>query len=93
MSKSKIEEYYKFDPTDANLWRTINLFGVNTASYKFALAKSLLKLGIENKTEIKLIELAEPFAKFTCEHLKINFLILIVKSHLSFHLLFFHVLF
>ena len=72
MSKSKIEEYYKFDPTDANLWRTINLFGVNTASYKFALAKSLLKLGIENKTEIKLIELAEPFAKFTCEHLKIN---------------------
>ena len=50
MSKRKIEEYYKFDPTDANLWRTINLFGVNTASYKFALAKSLLKLGIENKT-------------------------------------------
>ena len=29
MSKRKIEEYYKFDPTDANLWRTINLFGVN----------------------------------------------------------------
>ena len=32
MTKSKIEVYYKFDSTDANLWRTINLFDVNTTS-------------------------------------------------------------
>ena len=40
------------------------------ASYKFALAKSLLELTSQNKTDIKLEELAEPFSRNICEHLK-----------------------
>ena len=35
-------EFYEVTPTLDNYWRSIVLFGRNVASYKFALAKSLL---------------------------------------------------
>jgi hypothetical protein len=53
-------------------WRSIILFGRNVASYKFALAKSLIELGPQEQELIRLEDLAEPFARHVCEHLKIN---------------------
>ncbi|MFY0678229.1 MAG: hypothetical protein JXR18_13175 [Neptuniibacter sp.] len=37
-------EFFKVDPTLSSYWRSIILFGQNSASYKFALAKSLIDL-------------------------------------------------
>jgi 5-methylcytosine-specific restriction endonuclease McrA len=51
-------------------WRAIVLFGRNVASYKFALAKSLLELGPESGQLIKLDELARPFSRHVASHLK-----------------------
>ena len=45
------------------------LFGRNVASYKFALAKSLLGLAAQGNEAATLDELAVPFAKHICEHL------------------------
>ncbi len=53
-------------------WRSIILFGRNVASYKFALAKSLIELGAREQELIRLEELSEPFARHVCEHLKLN---------------------
>jgi len=53
-----------------NQWRGIVLFGRNVASYKFALAKSLLDLGREQKEEVSLAELSVPFSRYLCEHIK-----------------------
>ena len=51
-------------------WRGVILFGRNVASYKFALAKSLLKLA-NNKSEfIELEDLAGPFSRHIVEHVK-----------------------
>ncbi|WP_261850509.1 hypothetical protein [Clostridium folliculivorans] len=40
------------------------------ASYKFALADSLLELAPTEKTEISFEELADPYSCHLCEHLK-----------------------
>ena len=53
-------------------WRSIILFGRNVASYKFALAKSLIEIGGRELELIKLEDLAEPFSRHVCEHLKRN---------------------
>ena len=45
-------------------------FGKNSASYKFALAKSLLEMSDRKSDFITLEELAEPFSRHTAEHLK-----------------------
>ena len=42
------------------------------ASYKFALAKSLIEIGGREHELIKLEDLAEPFSRHVCEHLKRN---------------------
>ena len=52
-------------------WRSIILLGNNVASYKFALGKTLIDLSNPD-TKIKLDEIALPFAKHVCEHLKTN---------------------
>lgn len=52
-------------------WRGIILFGKNVASYKFALAQSLLELAPRGKSLITLEELAEPYAWHTLEHLRL----------------------
>lgn len=53
----------------AQHWRSVVLFGRNVASYKFALAKSLLDLGREGHEQVRLDDLAVPFAHHLCEHL------------------------
>ena len=50
-------------------WRSIVLFGRNVASYKFALAKSLLELSRSGREDVSLDELAVPFSRHICEHL------------------------
>jgi hypothetical protein len=56
---------------DSN-WRSIILFGRNVASYKFALAKALLDLADEQKTQLTLAELAPAFSRNVCQHLLIS---------------------
>src|SRR5687768_16625328 len=58
------------DPSLESQWRAIILFGKNSATYKFAFAKSLLELVEKEKTKISLEELAIPFANSIIEHLK-----------------------
>ena len=48
------------------------MYGKNVASYKFALAKSLIDLKGQPNDLIKLEDLAAPFSKHLCEHLKHN---------------------
>ena len=45
------------------------LFGQNVASYKFALAKSLIELSAGGNASVKLEALAEPFSRHIIEHL------------------------
>jgi hypothetical protein len=56
-------------PTPANQWRSLVLFGRNVASYKFALAKSLLELSEGADDLVRMDDLAVPFARHLCEHL------------------------
>ena len=59
------------EPTLENYWRAIILFGKNTASYKFALAKSLIDVSLERKSDlITLDDLALPYALHLAQHLK-----------------------
>jgi hypothetical protein len=55
---------------DAN-WRAVVLFGRNVASYKFAMAKTLLELAKRADDRVPLDELAAPFARHLCDHLKL----------------------
>jgi hypothetical protein len=67
---SNIEIFKEVNPTLESYWRSIILFGRNVASYKFALAKSLLEIAPTGQTEITLEELAKPFLTNLCEHIK-----------------------
>ncbi len=58
-------------PSLEDYWRSIILFGRNVASYKFALAKSLLELAPNSGQLIKIEDLAEPFARHIVQHLKL----------------------
>ena len=59
------------EPTLENYWRAIILFGKNTASYKFALAKTLIDVSLERDSDlISLEDLALPYALHLCKHLK-----------------------
>lgn len=58
------------EPNLEDYWRGIILFGRNVASYKFALAKSLLDIKAESGQLIKLTDLAPYFAGHIAEHLK-----------------------
>ncbi len=58
------------NPSREDYWRSVILFGRNVASYKFALAKSLLELADRERNFISLEELAVPFARHIAEHLK-----------------------
>lgn len=63
-------EFYSINPSLENYWRSVILFGKNVASYKFALAKSLLELHTKPNDLVLLEDLAPHFAKHLCEHLK-----------------------
>jgi len=54
---------------DAN-WRAVVLFGRNVASYKFALAKTLLDLVGRSDDRVPLEALAGPFSRHLCTHLQ-----------------------
>jgi hypothetical protein len=57
-------------PTLAAHWRAVVLFGRNVASYKFALARSLLELADRPSDYVPLEDLAAPYAQHLCSHLK-----------------------
>ena len=66
--------YYSFTDTGPKMesaWRGVILLGRNVQSYKFALARSLLELAKEDRSEAGLEELASPFSHYICEHLKV----------------------
>lgn len=65
----KIVMFQEEHPSLESYWRSIVLFGNNVASYKFALAKSLLEIAPTGKHAISLDDLAEPYAKHICSHL------------------------
>ena len=65
-----IEVFKEQYPSLESYWRSIILFGRNVASYKFALAESLLELAPIGKTIITLDELAVPFSKYLCQHIE-----------------------
>ena len=69
MSTAGIAEFTGEQQSDERHWRSIVLFGRNVASYKFALAKSLLEIGRNGQEFITLDDLAVPFAWDLCEHL------------------------
>lgn len=60
------------DPSLESQWRALILFGKNSATYKFAFAKSLIDLIDNQTTSISLKELTIPFAGYIVEHLKAN---------------------
>jgi len=60
------------DPSLESQWRAIILFGKNSATYKFAFAKSLLELADQETTRISLSDLALPFSRNIVNHLKVN---------------------
>lgn len=66
-----MSQLFQFKDTSLeSQWRAIILFGKNSATYKFAFAKSLLELINEEKTRISLQDLSKPFADNLIEHLK-----------------------
>jgi hypothetical protein len=67
-----ISTYANAAPSVDSHWRALILFGANVASYKFALGRSLLELGAEGRTFVALDELAEPFARHLCRHLRVS---------------------
>lgn len=52
-------------------WRGIVLFGRNVATYKFALARALLDLKPVPGQILKLEDLASPFSRHLCDHLRL----------------------
>lgn len=53
-------------------WRSLILFGKNSATYKFAFAKTLIDIIDSETTTITLSDLAVPFASHIVEHLRAN---------------------
>lgn len=64
------EEFIEVAPSTENYLRGVVLFGRNVASYKFALAKSVLELAADGEEEVPLEKLAVPFAAAICSHLR-----------------------
>jgi len=62
--------FTEVQPTLENYWRSIILFGLNSASFKFALGKSLLELSQQGEEIVTLDDLAKPFARHICHHLQ-----------------------
>ena len=64
------EPFIEHTPTRESCWRAIVMMGRNVATYKFALAASLIELSSKGGDFIPLEDLAVPFSKNLCEHLK-----------------------
>ncbi|RZL17426.1 MAG: HNH endonuclease [Pedobacter sp.] len=61
---------YASDSSLVNHFRSIFLLGANTATYKFALAKTLLELKNQNTTFVSLDDLSPIYAKHLIEHVQ-----------------------
>ena len=64
----KLNKFIIDQPTLDSYFRGIVLFGKNSATYKFALGKSLIELSNKGTDFISLKDLAIPFIKYTNEH-------------------------
>jgi hypothetical protein len=62
--------FLDYQPDNVDNFRGIVLFGRNVASYKFALAKSIVDLVGEGKDRATLEELAVPFSAHIVEHIE-----------------------
>ncbi len=69
MRLPRISEFQERFPSLESYWRSVILFGRNTSTYKFALARALEDLARDEKTEVTLDEIAIPFSRHMCEHL------------------------
>lgn len=67
---SSIELFQEEHPSRESYWRSVVLFGTNTSTYKFSLAKSLLECAKNGQDSVSLQDLAVPFAKNMCDHVK-----------------------
>lgn len=67
-----MSRFYEIEPSPENYWRAVILFGRNSASYKFALAKAIIDLHAQGKTNISMDDLAIPYADHLCQHLAKN---------------------
>lgn len=65
------EVFLSRNPRLEDYWRSIVLFGRNVASYKFALAKTLLDINAQSGQLVKLSELAPVFSEHVTNHLRI----------------------
>lgn len=65
-----MRSFTELAPTPENHWRSVILFGRNVASYKFALGGALLELAERRREIVPLEELAEPFSRRVCDHLR-----------------------
>ena len=64
------QPFIPYQPRPEDYWRGIILFGRNVASYKFALGRALLELRPTSGQLVTLEELAIPFARHLCDHLR-----------------------
>lgn len=62
--------FISVDPSLEDYWRGIILFGLNVASYKFALASALLELQPQAGQLVTLDDLAAVYVKHIADHLK-----------------------
>lgn len=62
--------FVETNPTTDAYWRSIILFGRNSATYKFSLGKALLEAASQEKNFVSLEELAEPYARNLVNHLR-----------------------
>jgi hypothetical protein len=65
-----VTDFHVVEPGAASCWRAIILFGINSASYKFALAHALLEVASTQPDAVPLEDLALPFARRICAHLQ-----------------------
>ncbi len=70
MADDSIKKYLLTGSPEESNWRSVILFGRNTASYKFALAQTLFELAQQGKPSATLEEIAGPFSAHICEHIK-----------------------
>lgn len=61
--------FIPYEPGLEDCWRGILLYGRNSATYKFALARALLDLKPTAGQLVKLDALAVPYAQHICDHL------------------------
>jgi hypothetical protein len=65
-----MEDFRLNDPSLETQWRSLILFGKNSATYKFAFARSLLDMVDQERTIVTLEDLAVPYSGYILEHLK-----------------------